>query len=428
MWPESSKGNQLKIIALITVIDALTSQIYIDYLVNGFRISVSVILLPVIYYYYRKINPIITSVFIGIFGVVFRSLLGIGLYGSFYNAFVMDYQILIFDVVYGLLFYILFYRSKNQTMMKWFFAVWICDSVANLIEMVTRVGPLTSNSTEIINSLITIGFFRTSIACFLVFAFKYYQIVFQREAKYEKYRIFYTVFADLKSETYFMKENMDYIEDVMSEAYQLYEHLAKSTDEEAKQISLKIAKDVHEIKKNYNKVIDGINKIGKQDQDYDCLDLKELILLLHDYYEYERTEFPITIEIEEQLTTNYKVKKHFLLMSVLKNLIGNSIEALVESTTNQQYIHVAITDKEEKIRISVKDNGRGIKEKDIPLIFEPGYSTKFNEKTGDIYRGLGLTLVKDIVTSQFNGRINVESEMGLGTTFIVELDQRSLGE
>lgn len=428
MWPENNRKNQFKIIALITVIDALTSQIYIDYLVNGFRVSVSVILLPVIYFYYRKINPVITSVFIGVFGLLFRSVVGAGLYGSMTNAFLMDYQILIFDVTYGILFYILFYHSRNQSMLKWFFSVWICDFTANLVEMTLRVGPITDNSTEIINTLITVGFFRTIIACFLVFAFKYYQIVFQKEAKYEKYRIFYTVFADLKSETYFMKENMDYIEDVMSEAYHLYEHLASSDDEKAKQMSLNIAKDVHEIKKNYNKVIDGINKIGKQEEDYDYLDLRELILLLHDYYEYEKTEYPITIEIEDQLSANYRIKKHFLLMSVLKNLIGNSVEALESIIGRRKFIHVTIKDTDDKIVVTVRDTGKGIKEKDIALIFEPGYSTKFNEKTGDIYRGLGLTLVKDIVTNQFGGNIYVDSKLELGTTFTVELDQNMLGD
>ena len=427
MLSESSKNNQLKVIALITILDALTSQIYIDYLVNGFRVSVSVIILPVIYYYYRKTNPIITSIFIGTFGLLFRGILGTSLHGSFFNAVMMDYQILIFDLTYGFLFYLLFYKVREKSMLKWFFAVWICDFTANLIEMTLRVGPLLSNGTEIINTLISVGFFRTLIACFLVFAFKYYQLVFQKESKYEKYRAFYSVFADLKSETYFMKENMDYIEDVMSEAYQLYEHCALSDDEKAKQISLKIAKDVHEIKKNYNKVIDGINKIGKHEETYDYVDLKELILLLHDYYGYEKTTLPVIIEIEDHLISNYRVKKHFLMMSVMRNLVSNSLEALTE-TGKKNHIKLHISDPGDQILLVIEDTGRGIKEKDIPLIFEPGFSTKFNEETGDVYRGLGLTLVKDIVANQFNGSIHIKSTVGIGTTFTVELEKKCLGD
>lgn len=240
-----NKNSQIKLIALITLLDAVTSQIYIDSMVSGFRISVSVILLPVVYYFNRKINPIITSLFIASFGLVFRGVLGSGMYGGFVNSVSADYQIFIFDITYGLLYYFLFYNLKEKTMFKWFFVVWICDFIANLLEMTTRVGPLASDSTTIINTLITVGFFRTLIACLIVFAFKYYQVIYQKEAKYEKYKSFYSVFADLKSETYFMKENMDHIEDVMSEAYQLYELFSETEDLEAQRISLKIAKDVH---------------------------------------------------------------------------------------------------------------------------------------------------------------------------------------
>lgn len=422
-----TRQDHIKMIALIMLLDAATSQIYIDYLVNGFRISVSVILLPVIYFYNRKINPILTSFFIGGFGLIFRGLVGIGLYGDFKTAVLMDWPILVFDITYGILYYVLFYHMKEKSMIRWFFVVWICDFISNLFEMTVRVGSVASDSTAIINTLITVGFFRTIIACIVVFAFKYYQVIFQREAKYEKYRSFYSVFADLKSETYFMRENMDHIEEVMSEAYLLYEHFSETEDETAKEISLRIAKDVHEIKKNYNKVIDGINKIGKLDDSYDYLDIRELIQLLNDYYESEKNDLPIVIEMTDKLKQNYKIKKHFLLMSIMRNLISNSIEAMPVTQT-RQIIELEVYDDDINLVIKVRDNGQGIKDKDLDLIFQPGYSTKFNEETGDIYRGLGLTLVRDIVSNQFNGQIEVFSKFGIGTTFTVKLNRQYLGE
>lgn len=421
-----NQQSHMKLIALIVLLDAATSQIYIDYLVSGFRISVSVILLPVIYFYNRKINPILTSLCIGGFGLIFRGLVGMGHYGSFFSALQSDWPILVFDVSYGLLYYFLFFHLKEKSIVRWFFVVWICDFVSNLIEMSVRVGLNNSDSTSVINSLITVGFFRTGIATILVFGFKYYQVVFQKEEKYEKYRQFYSVFADLRSETYFMKENMDHIEDVMSEAYQLYEHFTLNEESKEKEIALKIAKDVHEIKKNYNKVIDGINKIGKLEESYDYLEIRELMMLLYDYYESEKKSLPITIEIVDALKTNYKVKKHFLLMSVMRNLISNGIEA--SKHDNRAVIEFKVSDDEHFVYITVKDNGIGIKEKDIDLIFHPGFSTKFNEETGDIYRGLGLTLVKDIVENQFQGEIAVSSTHGKGTCFELKLDKGCLGE
>ena len=182
MTSGKSRQDQLKMIALITLLDAVTSQIYIDYLVSGFRVSVSVIILPVIYYYYNKINPIITSIFIGTFGLLFRGAIGAQLYGNFQNAVIMDYQIFIFDVTYGLLFYLLFYKMKDKSFLKWFFVVWVCDFTANLIEMTLRIGPLLSNSTEIINRLISVGFFRTLIACILSICFEVLSISFSERS------------------------------------------------------------------------------------------------------------------------------------------------------------------------------------------------------------------------------------------------------
>lgn len=421
-----NQQSHFKLIALIVLLDAATSQIYIDYLVSGFRISVSVILLPVIYFYNRKINPILTSLCIGGFGLLFRGLVGMGHYGGFFKSLQGDWPILVFDLCYGFIYYFLFYHLKEKSIVRWFFVVWICDFVSNLIEMSVRIGFNNSDSTSVINSLITVGFFRTAIATLLVFGFKYYQVVFQKEEKYEKYRQFYSVFADLRSETYFMKENMDHIEDVMSEAYQLYEHFSMDEEGKEKEIALKIAKDVHEIKKNYNKVIDGINKIGKLEESYDYLEIRELMMLLYDYYDSEKQSLPITIEIVDALKTNYKVKKHFLLMSVMRNLISNGIEA--SKNDNKAVIEFKVADDENYLYLTVKDNGVGIKEKDLELIFHPGFSTKFNEETGDIYRGLGLTLVKDIVENQFAGEIAVSSTYGKGTCFEIRLDIGCLGE
>ena len=59
--------------------------------------------------------------------------------------------------------------------------------------------------------------------------------------------------------------------------------------------------------------------------------------------------------------------------------------------------------------IEIKDNGPGIPEDEKEYIFVPGYSTKFDEETGDINRGVGLTLAKDLITDQFDGYIELGS-------------------
>ncbi|MCK5492869.1 MAG: ATP-binding protein, partial [Candidatus Omnitrophica bacterium] len=66
------------------------------------------------------------------------------------------------------------------------------------------------------------------------------------------------------------------------------------------------------------------------------------------------------------------------------------------------------------IELRIKDSGRGIEEDVLDKIFEPFYS---GNKGGT---GLGLAISRKII-EEHNGRIDAESKVGVGTTFIVKL-------
>jgi len=65
--------------------------------------------------------------------------------------------------------------------------------------------------------------------------------------------------------------------------------------------------------------------------------------------------------------------------------------------------------------IKVQDNGNGIPKAMIPKLFDSFFSTKGKDNSG-----LGLSISKEIV-SRHNGSISVQSEIGAGTTFQIEL-------
>lgn len=69
----------------------------------------------------------------------------------------------------------------------------------------------------------------------------------------------------------------------------------------------------------------------------------------------------------------------------------------------------------ENVRVEIQDTGVGISPTDIPHIFEPFYTTKKNGKGV----GLGLSVCYGIITSH-NGKIEVKSALGKGSTFIIE--------
>jgi len=100
------------------------------------------------------------------------------------------------------------------------------------------------------------------------------------------------------------------------------------------------------------------------------------------------------------------------LQQVFLNLINNAFAA-VEDGGNIDISISACNDRE--IAVTVTDNGSGIPEENLQYIFEPFYSTK-----GQFGTGLGLSITRDII-DKLGGKIDVESEIGKGTSFIVKL-------
>ena len=66
--------------------------------------------------------------------------------------------------------------------------------------------------------------------------------------------------------------------------------------------------------------------------------------------------------------------------------------------------------------IRIVDNGSGIDEEDLPHIFERFYKGK-NSANDSV--GIGLALAKSIIEEN-NGYVNVESEIGVGTIFVIK--------
>lgn len=112
------------------------------------------------------------------------------------------------------------------------------------------------------------------------------------------------------------------------------------------------------------------------------------------------------------------------LRQILLNLISNGINYTQEGgrvTVTVEPAGEAAEDGEfDRIRIIVEDTGMGIPKKDLPRIFERFYRVDKARSRSSGGTGLGLSIVKHLVDLH-RGTIRVESELGLGSRFIIEL-------
>ncbi len=124
----------------------------------------------------------------------------------------------------------------------------------------------------------------------------------------------------------------------------------------------------------------------------------------------------ITLNLDIKGTVKPVLMDPNRISQVLDNLITNAVKFSETGTT----ITVCVKQDLHYVNISIKDQGQGIPEADIPRIFQPFSLANVRPTAGEPSTGLGLAIVKKIV-EMHNGAIKVESKVGVGTTVTFSL-------
>jgi two-component system sensor histidine kinase/response regulator len=102
-------------------------------------------------------------------------------------------------------------------------------------------------------------------------------------------------------------------------------------------------------------------------------------------------------------------------------VFNNLIENAIKHCQNGAKIEVGISLDDDRILVSVRDDGPGIPPDDLKDLFTPFHRTRAQALSAEPGTGLGLAIAKRIVEYHDGGRIWVESRLGTGTTFYVSL-------
>ena len=123
-----------------------------------------------------------------------------------------------------------------------------------------------------------------------------------------------------------------------------------------------------------------------------------------------------------ELLTNYPAHDSLVELDRLriKQILSNFLSNALKNTTTG-HVEVFYEVDHQSVRIGVKDTGRGIPQNMLEKIFE-----RF-EKLDSFAQGAGLGLpICKLIVEKMNGRILVDSQLGIGTTFIIELPCRAM--
>lgn len=416
---------KIKRIFIGILLISLSSLLYFDILIADFRITFAIVTMGVFLYIYRGASPIIIGCIIAITTYLIRLLLFFMEFHHFSGMGIAYIPEMFFYLTYGIIIKYTLYRSDIHKLEMTFIIVVFADFFSNVVEVLIRIGFLNQEfSISIFSTLLIVAVIRGSILFLLLNGIKIYRLLLIREEHELRYERLLHMTLLLKDEMYWFEKNQNKIESSMINAYNLFEMLNKSKETELAKKSLSVASDIHEIKKEYELVLRGFKEITEEKYEISEMKFSDVFRILKTTIEYELNQRSIKTDIYYQSSNDFSTTKHFELMSVLRNLISNSIDA-VNGLVNGKII-VKHYKKNEMDFFIIEDNGIGISEKYLAEIFNPGYSTKIDYSTGEVNRGLGLSLVKDIIENQFNGSIEIESEIDKGTKFILSISSENL--
>ena len=417
------KSSQKKQILSFSIFIILLAQINLNIFASNFRVSMGILLLPILIFLYQRIRVMPIMLLSGAGVYLSRVLLHTLQYGFAAHTLADFYPELIFYYVYGSLFHL--YFNKNDFKLPHsgcYIALFFMDYLANLTELICRL-QLNAFTPSLQVNILLVALVRTMILWAVITGLSQYKFLLISTEHAHRYQRLILLISKLNSEIIWMHKNTTMIEDAMAKSYRLFSQLQeRDADPELTQNALTVAKDIHEVKKEYLMILRGISEALELNLHDGEMPLSDILTVLQNSVLMIASEAGKKLDFQISMESNFKTDKHYFLLSIFRNLFTNAVEA--NSSGNILLCFHQRTNSEDYI-FDITDNGPGIPKENLDHIFNPGFSTKINFQTGEISRGLGLNLVEDIVKNQFQGTIQVESVPGK-TTFSITIPKQQL--
>ena len=160
---------------------------------------------------------------------------------------------------------------------------------------------------------------------------------------------------------------------------------------------------------------------SRQTTDFETCPITELIQDVMQEFELEARENDVELHLELPATPVAVYADIGLIQRVLENLVSNALKFTPAGGT----ITIATQHSSDRIDVSVEDTGQGIREEDIPRIFDRFFRAEQGEEANATSTGLGLAIAKRILELH-GSQISVTSRLSEGTRFQFDLPETRL--
>lgn len=416
--------NKYKEMLIIGLFTAFMGQVNFYPFGTDFRITVGVVIFTFLLLYFHSLSIVPASIFTGISVLAVR--VGIDVFigaACFNDALSRHLPALMYYITYGIIIEGASFRRLFEKPIYFIVALTTADIVSNFFELVIRNQVINKPFDAIFSTIMLAAVIRSCLVLALFWIIKYYSLFITKEEHQKRYKDLLLLTAKLKSEVFFLKKSMQDIEGAMAKSYSIYNAIKENSPmsgEELEKITedcLTLSIDIHEIKKDYERIAISIEKLMPTGDTYKTMKMSDIFETIEDIFTRYTEVINKDIKLIFKLENNFRTEEYFIIMSILNNMIQNSIEA---SFRTDSYIEVKCFFRDDAIVFTIRDNGKGINEKERELVFEPGFTTKFNPETGQVSTGLGLTHIK-MLSDYLNGSVFISNELEGVTEFKLEI-------
>lgn len=345
---------------------------------------------------------------------------------DFSESFFRRFPALFYYIIYSFVFYLFKVKFYYQPVLLIGILGMFTEITAQAVELTIQYYLIGAEiNLESVWQIAIIAIFRS------FFVVSFYSMIVLYESKIREEEIknknehLLLLLSSLYEERIHIKKTLKNAEKITKESYEVYRSLKQEEISKEDRIKLaerilKVAGDIHDIKKDNQRIYAGLSKLISSEKFSDFMYMGDLLqIIVNSNRKYALSLGKKIDFIWKTSLTNEKFEV-FLLLSLLNNLVANSIEAIDQTGE----IIIEASGQQDIIIIEVLDSGSGIQDKYAQIIYKPGFSLKFNQD-GSSSSGLGLSYSKEIIRN-YGGELYHQSIENRGTKFTIEIPKAKL--